>query len=69
MTRLDEFLPVGRFYSLGIFLNNRSSSDYLATSFHGTSNVLTLTKNGLLFWLILQNSSGHPVSVSDRIFK
>jgi hypothetical protein len=47
VTRLAEFLPLGRLFTLGIFLSYRSSSNVLATFFTDKRYVLISIKCGL----------------------
>jgi hypothetical protein len=44
VTRLGEFLPFGRFFSLGsVFKTTTIAQNFLSTFFHGISNVLIWT--------------------------
>jgi hypothetical protein len=47
VTRLGEFSPIGRFYSLGSFLKITEVAQILGLFFQGKSYVLILTKDGL----------------------
>jgi hypothetical protein len=65
VTRLDEFSPFGRLFSLGSFLRLRKYPKILGNFFRSSGFVvLILAKNGLGYILgdFFTNSSGHPVA-------
>jgi hypothetical protein len=71
VTRLGEFSPIGRVFSLGSFLFyfTERAQTFWATISHGNSNVLISTKHTLGYILgdFFANSSGTDV-MSFRIF-
>jgi hypothetical protein len=63
VTRLGEFSPIGRLFSLGSSSKNcRSSQIFWATIFCGKNYLLALTTTGLGYILgyFFKNASGHP---------
>jgi hypothetical protein len=60
-TRLGEFSLFGSLFTLGSFINLKSSIS--ATIFHSKSYEIIVRKKavGLHFWRFFTNSSGHPV--------
>jgi hypothetical protein len=59
VTRLGEFSPLGRFFTLGCFLkNDKSCTNCWAHFFHGTSYVTISRKMGwATFWPILSQAN------------
>jgi hypothetical protein len=63
VTRLGEFLPIGRLFNLdSSFEKFRSSLNFWDNFVHGASYAMILTKNALGYILgdFFANSSGHP---------
>jgi hypothetical protein len=62
VTKLGEFSPIGRLFSLGIFFENYKRANILVYFFRGLNFELILAQNGLGYILgeFFTNSSGHP---------
>jgi hypothetical protein len=62
VTKLDEFSPFGRLFSLGSFFKLLQKPELEWYFFRSLSCALILTKNvWATFWAtFLENSSGHP---------
>jgi hypothetical protein len=70
VTRLGEFSPIGRVFTLGSFLKITKVAQSvvlcLCTLFHGNSCVFILTKNRLGN-MVYNFSSGHPGRLSRKL--
>jgi hypothetical protein len=62
VTRLDDFSPIGRLFTMGSFLRSQKQPYIWATFIHQKIQAIKFTKNGLGYISgdFFKNSSGHP---------